>query len=242
MLNVILLVALSLLGWNLRQRWLEAHAHEDRVLLMKPRVAPAPPLPPRVAPAPLLPDKYADVALKMLFARDRNSNVILDPTPPPKEKPVPPFPVQHGVMIWPGVPTSVILSEKPGTEQQSYHIGDKIGEFQIADITNTEIVFQFDDKTFHKTLAELEDRSAPSPVKAAPPPPKPSTTAKSLSNETRPQEPEPTDAALGKQIGGNRRACVANDPNPSGAVVDGYRKVTMSSPMGGTICGWEKVQ
>jgi len=53
----------------------------------------------------------------------------------------------------------------------------------------------------------------------------------------QPSRPEGT----GIDIGGDMRACVANDSNPAGSVQDGYRKVVSATPFG-SVCRWEKIK
>ena len=237
LLNLLLLATVALFARILRERWLEEKGHEKTVLTVKVPPVPAPRLPPVPTAPPILADRYADVAQKMLFSKDRNSTVIVDPVPPPKEPPVPPFPVAHGVMVWPGVPSSIILSEKPKSEQRSYHVGDKVGEFTIADISSETLVLEWDGKTFEKNIKDLEDKTPPAQAaSAAPHPPPPSESA--AAPESNLQQ-EPTNGP-GAQISATERACTSGDTNPAGAVVEGYRKSVTQTPMGKS-CGWEKV-
>ena len=46
---------------------------------------------------------------------------------------------------------------------------------------------------------------------------------------------------LGKDMGDGYRACVPGDDSPSGTVLNGYRKLSHSSPFG-VSCGWEKLK
>ncbi len=94
-----------------------------------------------------------------LFSKDRNPNVILDPVVPPPEKPVPPFPVARGVMLWGGVPPTVVLADKAGGQQRGYHPGEKIGEWKIVSIDNQFVVFEWNGKQFKKRIDELLDRT-----------------------------------------------------------------------------------
>ena len=95
LLNLVLLSLAAGLAWRMRERWLEARAREQKVLgaKVKPEVRPGPAL--SRPPQPLASGSYAEVAQKMLFARDRNPNVIIEAEPP---KPQPPLPVAHGLM------------------------------------------------------------------------------------------------------------------------------------------------
>ncbi len=237
LLNLALLALACLLGWNMRRRWIETKAREQTVLQARPPAVSVPQLPPAPAVVPLLPDKYADVAQRMLFSRDRNPTVIVDPEPPKKEPPVPPFPVSHGVMIWPGVPTAIILSEKGKADQRSYHVGDKVGEFVIADITDQRLVLEWNGKTFEKLLAELDDKSAPVQTAAAAPPPRPAAEIQSSLDDTKLTTPAAN--GPGVQITPAARACTTTDTSPNGAVVDGYKKTVFNTPMG-KACTWVK--
>src|SRR6202035_983422 len=89
----------------------------------------------------------------------RNPNVIIDPPAPPPEKPVPPFPVAHGVMLWPGVPPTVVLSEKPGGPQKGYHPEEKIGDWKIDTIDRSYLVLEWNGKQFNKRIDELVEKT-----------------------------------------------------------------------------------
>jgi hypothetical protein len=223
-------------GSALRQKWRESKAREKMVLDQKP--APSPP--PAIAPIPAVPPapiaNYAEVALKLLTAKDRNPNVIIDPPPPPVVKVMPPLPFQYGVMDFGGGPT-VMMAEKSGGQQHSYHLGDKIGPFKLLAVNRTDILFDWDGKPVQKKLSELVDKNAnaeaekkaaeaPKAAAAAPPPPVP----------TGPVDPKP-----GASIGAELKGCVAGDKSPSGTVVDGYKKVMSATPFGQS-CRWEPVK
>ena len=102
---------------------------------------------------------FADVATKNLFSQDRNPNVIVDPPKPLPPKPQPPFPVAHGVMIWDGVPPTIVLSEKAGGPQKGYHPGDTIGPWTIVSVDSSYADFEWDGKDFKKRIDELIDRT-----------------------------------------------------------------------------------
>ncbi len=87
LLNLALIALAASLGWLLREHWLEAQAHERAIFDQAARRRQVLPLPPVTPPKPVTPAEYIDVASKMLFAADRNSNVIVDP---PKPAPPPP--------------------------------------------------------------------------------------------------------------------------------------------------------
>jgi hypothetical protein len=240
LLNIALAAVLVLLGHVLRQRWQEAHLREDSVLGAKIAPAPPPSMPPRPVVPKLQPTSYADVAEKVLFSRDRNPDVIPDVHPPPPPPPVPPFPVAHGVMIWDGVPPTVILSVGKA-DQQTYRAGDKVGEFEIASITDRQIVFTWDGKTFVKNISDLETADvAPAAANQAQP-----AKAPPEAGAPAPPPPQVVQTGPGQNIGkdGKMRTCDQNDPSPVGAIVDGYRKVAVPSPLAPNahFCRWDAV-
>ena len=181
---------------------------------------------------------FADVAMKNLFSKDRNPNVIVDPSAPAACKPQPPFPVAHGVMLWDGVPPTIVLSEKAGGPQKGYHPGDTIGPWKIVSVDNSYADFEWDGKEFKKRIDELIDRTpiaqAEPPAPASAPanaPPKPAT--QTLSNNSH--------SGPGSDTGSGYKACVAGDSSPNGTVVDGMKKVLTATPFG-SGCTWEPVK
>jgi hypothetical protein len=236
-LNLALLAALGALAFEVRREWREARARERAVLGSRLRLTPAPPLAPLPKPAPLTAAAYAPVAEKNLFSKDRNANVILDPPVTPPPKPVPPFPAARGVMLWEGVPPSVVLSEKPGGAQHIYHPGDTIGPWQIVSVDNQYVVLEWDGQQFQKRLDELLDKTpiavaqAEAPPAAAAPTPAPAP-ARQLSTKS---------SGPGDDVGAGLKSCVPGDTTPPGTVADGMRKVIRQTPFG-SPCYWEPVQ
>jgi hypothetical protein len=246
LLNIVLLVVLVMLGHTLRQHWQEAKAHEASVLQKKTPTAPPPPNTPHPMVPRLEPNSYVDVAQKVLFAKDRNPDVIPPPPlPKPAPPPVPPFPIAHGVMIWGDVPPTIILSTRGAKDdQRAYRAGDKVGEFEIASIDDRQIVLTWDGKTFAKDISDLEAPDTPAPAEkrqraanepAAGPPP-----VQQVQNITTEAGP-----ANGQNItpDGRTKTCDQNDPSPVGAVVGGYRKVAVPSPLAPSahFCQWQSV-
>ena len=68
----------------------------------------------------------------------------------------------------------------------------------------------------------------------------PSDDAVAAGNPTSPAA-ERVPPQLGKDMGDGYRACVPGDDSPSGTVLNGYRKLSHSSPFG-VSCGWEKIK
>jgi len=238
-LDLLLLAIAALLGIHLRREWLAAQSREHAFLQKKIQPTPAQPLVPFVKPAPLTAAAYAQVAEKNLFSKDRNSNVILDPVAPPPPKPQPPFPVARGVMLWDGMPPTVVLSDRAGGVQKGYHPGDRIGDWEIVSVDNQYLVLGWDGKEFKKRLDELLDKTtltvaeAPMPLAAPAPAATPAATIQTLSSQ-RVDGP-------GVEVSPGLSACQPGDANPPGAVVGGMRKVVTATPFG-SACRWEPVK
>jgi hypothetical protein len=235
-LDLALLLLVGLLGWQLRREWTVSHTRDLALLESAAPPAHVAGLPPLDKVNAVTAADFADVATKDLFSKDRNPNVIVDPPPPPPEKPQPPFPVAHGVMLWDGVPPTIVLSEKAGGTQKGYHPGDTIGPWKLVSVDNSYADFEWDGKEFKKRIDELIDRTPiaeisqpPANVAAKATPPKPA--AQTLAPASR--------SGPGADMGGGYKACVAGDNSPEGSVVDGMKKVISSTPFG-TVCRWEQ--
>jgi hypothetical protein len=234
-LDLALLVVAGLLYWHLRGEWIGSHARDQALLNSTLRATQVAGLPPLDKVGAVTAADFADVALKTLFSKDRNPQVIVDPPPPAPVKPQPPFPVAHGVMIWDGVPPTIVLSEKAGGPQRGYRPGDTIGPWTIVSVDNSYADFEWDGKEFKKRIDELIDRT---PIaQAAPPPANPVTpvnpAAKTLSNSSH--------AGPGQDVGANIKACYPDDSSPDGTVVDGMKKIITATPFGNN-CRWEQAK
>lgn len=255
LLELVLIAAIAMLSWQLRREWMAAQAREEAFVRSTIGPISVPGLAPLPKFKPLSAIQFAEAAAKNLFSRDRNPNVILDPPAPQKEKPVPPFPAARGVMLWPGVPPTVVLSEKPGGVQKGYHPGDKIGDWKILSVDNQYVGLEFEGKQFTKRLDELLDKTptiaeAPGPAQAAAANPTATTLVSAAAannsasgsggNNASAGSPLSSQAAQGPgaDTGGGFRACNAGDPSPAGAVVNGMRKSVIQTPFG-TTCRWE---
>lgn len=240
LLDLALLLIAGLLFWQLRREWIGSHARELALLKSSLPAARVPGLAPLDKVGAVTVAEFADVALKNLFSRDRNPNVIVDPPPAPPPKPQPPFPVAHGVMLWDGVPPTIVLSEKAGGPQKSYHPGDTIGPWRVVSLDNSYAEFEWDGKEFKKRIDELIDRTpiqiaAPQPAAAGQPaggqPAK--SGAQTLSS--------PSHSGPGVDMGAGNKACYSDDSSPDGTVVDGMKKVVIATPFGAS-CHWEQTK
>ncbi len=157
LVNVALLAALAWLGVKLRQDWMAGRERERTIVRQRIQPAPAPPMA-QTPPQPALrAESYLDVAQNMLFAKDRNPNVVVEAQPP---KPTPPFPRFYGLMNLGDGPLA-ILSEGAGRRQQGYMAGQKVGEFKIAAIGSEELVFEWDGKKLTKKFSDLAEKGEP---------------------------------------------------------------------------------
>jgi hypothetical protein len=234
LLNILLVAAIALAGWQLRKEARELHAREHATLDKHPPV-PAPPAQPPAAPPPMVTAAaYIKIADEMLFSRDRNSKVIVDPPKPPDPpKPLPPLPIVHGVMDIGDGPI-VMMSEKSGGRHRGVHVGEKIGEFKLVSVNRNDLGFE--NRTVKKTLQELIDRgggdAAPIAGQGGP--------AGGASSAPAPppvvNKPEPN-----VKLSEDTATCQTNDPSPAGTVANGMRKVVMATPFG-NACRWEAVK
>lgn len=247
-LNLLLIAGVALAGRQYRQHWLDARAREHAVLNRKAQAAPVMPAPRAEAAQPLQASSYLPVAQNLIFSKDRNPVVVIEAQP---EKPVPPFPVAHGMMDLGAGPT-VILSEKAGGQQKTYRGGDKVGPFLLASVTKQDLLFEWEGKKFTKTIAELKVKEkAPEAAPAAGPAspavstiggkpgvvPHETTTPEALVQAQKSIGPG-DNSGPGIDIGGSVRACSPGDTSPAGAVMGGYRKVINDTPFGKS-CRWE---
>lgn len=249
LLNIALVLIAAFTAYQIRQNYLESASRRQRMLEQRPRAVKAPPATPQPRTSPVSPAQYAEVAQEMLFTPDRNPNVILDPVKPPPVKPVPPFPVAHGVILFGDLPPTIILSQKGKNDQKGYKVGDTVGAFTVASIDSTDVVFTWDGKEFKKPISELVDYSPPPETSSAR---KVLTAADGASRaadvDGKPQPSQPASSLSpqdlqkpGQSMGRDFYACNPGDSSPVGTVVDGKVKRQASNPFapGGKSCYWE---
>ena len=230
LLNLVLVVLASAAAWQLRVRWLDGKAREQKLVrsLVKP-AAPAAVEPAR-PPQPASAVAYSDVAQKVLFSRDRNPTVTVQAAP---VKPVPAMPVFYGVMDLGDGPV-VILSEKEGGVNRGYSVGEKVGNFTLLAVESDELVLGWEGQEIRKKLLELRP-------KPGTPAPQAATAAPTGSPAAVVQSASAAAGGPGPQVTANMRACVAGDTSPAGTVKDGYRKVVSQTPFGSN-CRWDPVK
>ena len=125
LLDLILLVAVVVTGFVLKQKWSETSRREQTLLKQIVPAVPPPAFPSIPGVNPITAANYMETVQMMLFSRDRNPNVILDPPPPPPPPPqMPPLPVAYGVMDLGSGPTA-ILAEKLGPSIEGTRLGKR---------------------------------------------------------------------------------------------------------------------
>lgn len=235
LLDLALVALIALAGWRLRGNWLEARKRESVVLRVPQKPLPPPPYAPLARVEPLAAAAYVDVAQKMLFSPDRNPTVVVEAAKP---KPLPAFPVAHGVLNLGDGPVA-ILSEKTGSPHRGYHPGEKVGEFKLAGVSPQELVFEWEGQRITKRVEELRERTASET----------GATSAPGAESVRPAAMQATSVTVaperplgpGESAGGGVRACQPGDSTPPGTVVDGMRKMVSVSPFG-KVCRWEPVK
>lgn len=238
-LDLVLLALIALVGMILKDRWTAAEFREQTLLRQMIPAVPPPVLPALPGVTPVSAAAYMDVADKLVFSRDRNPVVILDPPPPPPAppppKPMPDLPLAYGVIDL-GTGPRVILAEKSGGQHHGYQPGQTIGPFKIVELTDTAITFDWEGKKVTRKIEQILDRSSMKAPQQAP-----QTAAKSPEAAKQLSTLAPVKAGPGTELGEKTRACVPGDTNPPGTVQDGFRKVVARTPFGDS-CRWEAVQ
>lgn len=236
-LDLALLVAIGAVSWRLRENWAAARAREQKLYRETRRAAQSPGVSVPAAPEPVTAAGYADIAQKMLFSKDRNPTVVIEPAPAPPPKPMPPLPVLYGVMnLLDGA--TVIMSERVNTPHQGVRTGDKVGEFTLVAVTRDEITLDWDGTAITKQIDEMIDRSAKEPAQP------PSETGRSQQTAVNAVAQQPVqqraEAVPGVDVGKGMRSCLPGDTSPAGTVSNGYRKVVRATPFGDQ-CHWEQL-
>jgi hypothetical protein len=156
LLNLALLALAGALVWTLRTNWLAAKARERAVLQRK--VAAKAVLPPPALPAvkAVAPAEYIDVAGKMLFSKDRNPTVVVEPPKPAPEPVMPALPSYHGQMTFDE--PMILLSASATAVQRSYHAGDQIGDFKLVSFDENRVAFEWKGKNIERKLEQLRPK------------------------------------------------------------------------------------
>lgn len=231
LLNVLLAGLLVWAGIQWRNQYLAAKARELK--MRNAKVNPTQPIPPPPIPAqpPVLATNYNNVAQKLLLHPSRNPDIAVEPPPPtPPPPPMPALPKYHGSMNLDGVPTAILSAG--GKSYQEIKPGQMIGEFKLVDVNTKDITFEWKDQQVRKSVDDLLDHTIVDDGNSA-------TNAAGAAAAAAPPSP-----AVKSQVGPvgdtsqfGTRACDPNDSYAEGAVVDGWRKTSSTSPFG-KACLW----
>ncbi len=164
LLNILLLLAVTVAAMHLRGLIAEADKRHA-IVLDKYSL---PPVPARPTPLPMVgvvaPEAYSETIQRLVMARDRNPIPEPPPPPPPPPviavKPMPTLPLAYGVLSIGDTPLAM-LSEKRGSPQKGFRVGDQVGEFKLLGFNNSQIQFEWDGQIVTRTMDELRDRQAP---------------------------------------------------------------------------------
>jgi hypothetical protein len=239
LLNVLLAGLVIWAGMQWRTQYLAEKNRETRMYHGAPPPAKVIPPPPIPAQPPVQATGYNTVAQKLLLHPTRNPDIPIDPPPPPPPpEPMPALPKFHGAMNLDGEPVAILSAGD--TRFHETKIGQTIGQFKLVDVNTRDITFQWKDQQVRKSLSELMDRAQAEAQQAG-------AGTGSGSGGAAAQAPPPAPApAVKSQVGPvgetsvfGRRACDPNDSYPDGAVVDGWRKSSSTTPFG-KACFWER--
>ncbi len=240
-LDLALVALAAALAWQIRGRWIEGEERERAMFTAAARRMAVLPPPALAAPTPVTAAEYIEVAQKMLFSKDRNPNVIIEPPAPKPKPPLPPLPEYYGQMH---IADPVVLLAEPAGAQKSYRVGEKVGPFEIEGFTTETITFLWNGENIERRLEDLRPKqSTRQPAAAARPAARASSggaplvtqlSAASADNKADDKNP------IGVDIGGGYAACKAGDTSPNGTVLNGYKKVVTRGLMGES-CEWQKV-
>lgn len=249
--NALLMLGIIGAAMELRSRWIEARNREEMMRLGKLQPLRGILKPPIPGAKPVSSLEYTLVSAQMLFSRDRNPTIIVDPPAPPVVKPWPALPKSYGLMFL-GEKPRILLGTGPGN-QKSYVAGERIGEIEIVRFDNRTITFAWNDRTVEKRLEDLVDNNPMGSSQPGPPPggyggPPAAGAGVQPGGGARPAgggltvigaAGTPSDTRIGQDIGlQGTKSCAPGDNSPAGTVLNGMKKVVVAG-MFGSSCYWE---
>jgi len=232
-LDLALIAAIGAAGWRLRLDWIALRARNVKLQQRSVRPSRPPELIVASPPQPVPAVRYAEIAQKMLFSKDRNPNVVVEPPKEAPPKPMPPLPLLYGVLNLIDS-TTAVMAENAKAQHHGVRLGEQIGEFTLVSVDRNEITLEWDGKPVTKKIDEMLVR-APEPAPVAN-----NMTPRSQAPAASQAPPPKADAAPGADVGNGIRACQAGDSSPAGTVSEGYRKSIATTPFGAS-CRWEPI-
>jgi len=234
LLDVLLAGLIAFVGWRLHSMGRSTAEREQAVRAAGPARVTARPEIPLPKMVPLVAGEYIEVAQKMLFAPDRNPNVIVEAAP---KKVMPPLPVAHGTLELGGA-IMALLSENPSAAHRAYTVGDSVGAFKLIAVSREDLTLEWEGERITRRLVELMAARAragsPGSAAGADAAPTAANTAPTTIQTTAPGQP-------GIQLDTDMRACQPGDTSPAGTVSDGYKKIVQSTPFGNS-CRWQAIK
>jgi hypothetical protein len=233
-LDLALVAAIGAASWRLRQDWVTLHAREHKLIQQRAKGSQPPVLNVAPPPQPVAAVGYVGIAQQMLFSKDRNPDVVIEPPKEAAPPPMPALPVLYGVMNLLDS-TTVVMSENAAAPHQGVRLGDQIGPFKLVAVNREDITFEWDGQPITR---KIDDMLVRQPAPAAPS----NVSARTPQPAARPSQAPPpkADAAPGADIGNGLRACQAGDSSPAGTMSSGYRKSVATTPFG-SACRWEPI-
>jgi len=232
-LDLALIAAVGAACWQWRMDWVALGARDAKLHQLSVRPGRLPELSVAPPPQPVAAVRYAEIAQKMLFSKDRNPNVVVEPPKEPPPKQMPPLPLLYGVLNLMDS-TTAVMSEKVNTPHQGVRLGEQIGEFTLVSVNRDEITLEWDGQPLTKRIDEMLVHE-PAPAATAN-----NTTPRTPTPSAPPAPPPKADAAPGADVGNGIRACQPGDSSPAGTVSGGYRKSVATTPFGAS-CRWEPI-
>lgn len=191
---------------------------------------------------------YLPIAERLLFHRDRNSEIIVEVAPPEVVQ-QPPLPALSGLVDLGGGPTA-LMAAKSGDTPTWFDLGDKVGDYVFAGVEGDKVKLTWSEQEF---LVAREDMAAAPPPSKKTSGPRKSRDPRTVANEAaKPPAAAGGDGAnltakatgeanigVGDEFAPGRFRVLPGDKHENGAEVKGYRKVVRQTPFG-SQSWWEK--
>ena len=194
---------------------------------------------PLAPPKTVAPAEYLDVAQKMLFSKDRNPNVIVEPEKPKPEPPMPALPSYYGQMT---LFDPVVFLALGAGGQKSYHPATRwarsswsLSIVKRSRSPGTERRLSANCRNWFPRSPCRSRRNRPPLSRRRRPLRRRSSRSEALPIRT------PTKARWASTWAQICTAAKPGDTVPNGTVTNGYKKVIVRGLMGDS-CHWEQVK
>jgi hypothetical protein len=248
-INVVLIALAVVLGMKLRADWQRTNARQNAAdAVDKPPAAPAAST---LNAAPAAVPGTELIAQNNLFSADRNN---VQPQSTQEVKPQPPDPLLLGSMNVGSGPIALMLdgAAQPNTvAPHSVRIGEMIGAYKLTKVGDGYAMVEYEgvEKRIEAQASPHQDNRLAPPQSAgqrvAPPPP-PVTNVKTASPTSNTKVSVLPDKGTSSTGNPNTRSSFdmfgpgVQDNYPTGTNLEGWVKVSVPWPMGGTRSWWEK--